>query len=75
MSTSKKNTDNSTQTRLSRRSLLVGSTGALASVGLMGLAPLSRAATDAAPKSALPDYASWKDENAVIVAQITPFEH
>ncbi len=74
MSTSKKNTDNTTQTRLSRRNLLVGSTTALASVGLMGLAPLSRADTTEAPKSALPDYANWKDENAVIVHSANTLE-
>ncbi len=47
---------------LSRRHLLLGSAGLLTSVGLLGLSPLARAQA-----KALPDYADWKEAEAVIV--------
>lgn len=73
MSTSRKNSNNAAAAvSLSRRNLLVGGTGAIASVSLMGLAPLSGAAEE--PKSSLPDYASWKDEKAVIVHSANTLE-
>lgn len=46
-----------------RRSLLVGSAGAVAAVSLLGFTQLAKASD---PK-ALPDFAAWKDRNALIV--------
>ncbi len=46
-----------------RRSLLLGSAGAMAAVSLLGFTPLAKASE---PKS-LPDFAAWKDRNALIV--------
>lgn len=55
---------------ISRRHLLLGSAGAMASVSLLGLTPLARADE---PKS-LPDYAAWKDQNALIVHSTNTME-
>tara|TARA_R110002111_G_C6000681_1_gene373084 strand:+ start:3641 stop:4870 length:1230 start_codon:yes stop_codon:yes gene_type:complete len=49
--------------QLSRRRLLLGSAGAMASVSLLGFSPLARAEE---PKT-LPDYVKWKNANDVIV--------
>ncbi|WP_394242446.1 sulfite oxidase [Halopseudomonas laoshanensis] len=46
-----------------RRSLLVGSAGAMAAVSLLGFAPLAKASEP----TSLPDFAAWKDRNALIV--------
>jgi len=54
----------------SRRRLLVGSAGAMAAVSLLGLSPLSRAEE---PKT-LPEYAAWKDRNALIVHSANTME-
>ncbi|MGO1502226.1 MAG: SorT family sulfite dehydrogenase catalytic subunit [Marinobacter sp.] len=54
----------------SRRRLLVGSAGALASVSLLGVVPLARA--DEA--KTLPDYAKWKDQTALIVHSANTME-
>lgn len=54
----------------SRRSLLVGSAGAMAAVSLLGLTPLARAEE---PKS-LPDYAAWKERNALIIHSANTME-
>ncbi|NWO04811.1 MAG: sulfite oxidase [Alteromonadaceae bacterium] len=53
-----------------RRSLLLGSAGAMAAVSLLGFAPLARADE---PKS-LPDYAAWKERNALIVHSANTME-
>lgn len=53
-----------------RRHLLLGSAGAMAAVTLLGFAPLARADE---PKS-LPDYAAWKDRNALIVHSANTME-
>lgn len=47
----------------SRRTLLVASAGAMASVSLLGLTPLAKAEE---PKS-LPDFAAWKERAALII--------
>lgn len=54
----------------SRRTLLVGSAGAMAAVSLMGFAPLAKADE---PKS-LPDYAAWKERSALIVHSANTLE-
>lgn len=54
----------------SRRTLLVGSAGAMAAVSLMGFAPLAKADE---PKS-LPDYAAWKERSAMIVHSANTLE-
>ncbi|RMJ04494.1 TMAO/DMSO reductase [Marinobacter litoralis] len=54
----------------SRRTLLLGSAGAMAAVSLLGFTPLSKADE---PKS-LPDYAAWKDRNALIVHSANTME-
>lgn len=54
----------------SRRSILLGSAGAMAAVSLLGMAPLARAE---APKS-LPDYAAWKEQNALIIHSANTME-
>ncbi len=53
-----------------RRSLLLGSAGAMAAVSLLGFTPLARADE---PKS-LPDYAAWKERNALIVHSTNTME-
>ncbi|AOY89905.1 sulfite oxidase [Marinobacter salinus] len=53
-----------------RRSLLVGSAGAMAAVSLLGLTPLAKAEE---PKT-LPDYAAWKDRSALIVHSANTME-
>lgn len=53
-----------------RRSLLVGSAGAMAAVSLLGFVPLARAEE---PKS-LPDYAAWKERSALIVHSANTME-
>lgn len=55
---------------LSRRRLLVGSAGALASVSLLGMTPLAKAAE----AKTLPDYAKWKDQSALIVHSVNTLE-
>ena len=54
----------------SRRSLLVGSAGAMAAVTLLGFTPLVKASE---PKT-LPDYAAWKDRTALIVHSTNTME-
>ena len=53
-----------------RRRILVGSAGAMAAVSLLGFSPLARADE---PKS-LPDYAAWKERNALIVHSANTME-
>lgn len=53
-----------------RRSLLIGSAGAMAAVSLLGFVPLARADE---PKS-LPDYAAWKERSALIVHSANTME-
>lgn len=55
---------------LSRRRLLVGSAGALASVSLLGMVPLAKAEE----ARTLPDYAKWKDQSALIVHSANTME-
>lgn len=55
---------------LSRRRLLIGSAGALASVSLLGMVPLARAEE----AKTLPDYAKWKDQTALIVHSANTME-
>src|SRR5690554_1448935 len=54
----------------SRRSLLVGSAGAMAAVSLLGFTPLARAEE---PKS-LPEFAAWKERTALIVHSANTME-
>src|SRR5690554_7703379 len=54
----------------SRRSLLVGSAGAMAAVSLLGFTPLARAEE---PKS-LPEFADWKERTALIVHSTNTME-
>ncbi|MDI9244348.1 sulfite oxidase [Marinobacter sp. CHS3-4] len=54
----------------SRRQLLLGSAGAMAAVSLLGFTPLARA--DA--PSSLPDYAAWKEQNALIIHSANTME-
>jgi sulfite dehydrogenase len=54
----------------SRRSILLGSAGALAAVSVLGFTPLAKADE---PKS-LPDYAAWKERNALIVHSTNTME-
>ncbi|HEA53139.1 sulfite oxidase [Marinobacter antarcticus] len=56
--------------QLSRRRLLLGSAGAMASVSLLGFSPLTRAEE---PKT-LPDYVKWKNANEVIVHSANTIE-
>lgn len=53
-----------------RRTLLLGSAGAMAAVSLLGFSPLAKADE---PKS-LPDYAAWKERNALIVHSANTME-
>lgn len=53
-----------------RRSLLLGSAGAMAAVTVLGFTPLAKADE---PKS-LPDYAAWKERNALIVHSTNTME-
>ncbi|MBL3555301.1 MULTISPECIES: sulfite oxidase [Marinobacter] len=53
-----------------RRSLLLGSAGAMAAVSLLGFIPLAKGEE---PKS-LPDYAAWKERNALIVHSANTME-
>ncbi|MDX1599862.1 MAG: molybdopterin-dependent oxidoreductase, partial [Marinobacter sp.] len=53
-----------------RRSLLLGSAGAMTAVGLLGFIPLAKGEE---PKS-LPDYAAWKERNALIVHSANTME-
>ncbi|MDX1817609.1 MAG: sulfite oxidase [Marinobacter sp.] len=53
-----------------RRTLLLGSAGAMAAVSLLGFTSLARGEE---PKS-LPDYAAWKDRNALIVHSTNTME-
>lgn len=53
-----------------RRRLLLGSAGAMAAVSLLGFSPLARADE---PKS-LPDYAAWKERNALIIHSANTME-
>ncbi|WP_373000976.1 sulfite oxidase [Marinobacter sp.] len=53
-----------------RRTLLLGSAGAMAAVSVLGFTPLARADE---PKS-LPDYAAWKERNALIVHSTNTME-
>lgn len=55
---------------ISRRRLLLGSAGAMASVSLLGLSPLARSEE---PKT-LPDYVRWKNANDVIVHSANTIE-
>ena len=63
---------------LRRRQLLAGSAGALATVGLAGVADKASAQASAPAAAAgprpLPPYAAWKDANAVIVHSATTIE-
>ena len=54
----------------SRRTLLLGSAGAMAAVSVLGFTPLAKADE---PKS-LPDYAAWKERNALIVHSANTME-
>ncbi|PPI84254.1 sulfite oxidase [Marinobacter maroccanus] len=54
----------------SRRTLLLGSAGAMAAVSVLGFTPLAKADE---PKS-LPDYAAWKERNALIVHSTNTME-
>ncbi len=58
------------QINQSRRSLLVGSAGAMAAVSLLGFTPLAKAAE----AKTLPDYTSWKDASALIVHSANTME-
>lgn len=53
-----------------RRTLLLGSAGAMAAVSVLGFTPLAKAEE---PKS-LPDYAAWKERNALIVHSTNTME-
>lgn len=53
-----------------RRKILLGSAGAMAAVSVLGFTPLARADE---PKS-LPDYAAWKERNALIVHSTNTME-
>jgi len=53
-----------------RRSLLLGSAGAMAAVSLLGFTPLARGEE---PRT-LPDYAAWKNRNALIVHSANTME-
>ncbi|MCD1645766.1 sulfite oxidase [Marinobacter adhaerens] len=53
-----------------RRTLLLGSSGAMAAVSVLGFTPLAKAEE---PKS-LPDYAAWKERNALIVHSTNTME-
>lgn len=53
-----------------RRNLLLGSAGAMAAVSLLGFIPLAKGEE---PKS-LPDYAAWKERNALIVHSANTME-
>lgn len=66
----KENPVGSEPQNLSRRRMLVGSAGALASVSLLGMTRLASA--DEA--KTLPDYASWKERSALIVHSANTLE-
>lgn len=68
--TTSHHTPQSRSPSLTRRSFLVGSAGAMASVSLLGLVPLAKA--EAA--KTLPDYARWKDASAMIVHSANTLE-
>ena len=53
-----------------RRQILMGSASAMAAVSLLGFAPLAKAEE---PKT-LPDYAAWKERNALIVHSTNTME-
>ena len=53
-----------------RRRLLVGSASAMAAVSLLGFTPVARAEE---PKT-LPDYAAWKERNALIIHSANTME-
>lgn len=53
-----------------RRRILLGSAGTMAAVSLLGMVPLARAE---APKT-LPDYAAWKEQNALIIHSANTME-
>lgn len=53
-----------------RRKLLLGSAGAMAAVSLLGFVPVARGEE---PKS-LPDYAAWKERNALIIHSANTME-
>lgn len=53
-----------------RRRMLVGSAGAMAAVSVLGFVPLAKAEE---PKS-LPDFAAWKERNALIVHSANTME-
>lgn len=53
-----------------RRTLLLGSAGAMAAVSVLGFVPLARAEE---PKT-LPDYAAWKERNALIIHSANTME-
>ncbi|MBW4934491.1 SorT family sulfite dehydrogenase catalytic subunit [Marinobacter sp. F4206] len=53
-----------------RRRILMGSAGAMAAVSLLGITPLAKAEE---PKT-LPDYAAWKERNALIVHSTNTME-
>ena len=53
-----------------RRTLLLGSAGAMVAVSVLGFTPLAKADE---PKS-LPDYAAWKERNALIVHSTNTME-
>ncbi|MCR8913309.1 sulfite oxidase [Marinobacter panjinensis] len=53
-----------------RRSLLIGSAGAMAAVSLLGFIPLAKGEE---PKT-LPDYAAWKERNALILHSANTME-
>lgn len=60
-------TDNINQ---SRRSLLVGSAGAMAAVSLLGFTPIAKAAE----AKTLPEYTRWKEASALIVHSANTME-
>ncbi|OEY67553.1 sulfite oxidase [Marinobacter sp. X15-166B] len=64
------NSNASEPQNFSRRRLLVGSAGALASVSLLGMVPLAKAAQ----ARTLPDYAKWKEQTALIVHSANTME-
>ncbi|WP_166267003.1 sulfite oxidase [Marinobacter caseinilyticus] len=68
--TTSHNTPHPDSPNLTRRRLLVGSAGAMASVSLLGLVPLTRAEE----AKTLPDYARWKDASALIVHSANTLE-
>ncbi|MBW0147537.1 SorT family sulfite dehydrogenase catalytic subunit [Marinobacter arenosus] len=53
-----------------RRQILLGSAGAMAAVSLLGFVPLAKAEE---PKT-LPDFAAWKEQNALIIHSTNTME-